>query len=405
MPDSVASPPSESLNETVNLGWRCLDHGDSEEALAVARAALAQSADCAAALHLCGEALYRQRRIAEAEAHLARALALGAESDRLVETCWMCAMLAGDFERAWRVSDAVLRRRSGPPPRHLPHHLRWVWNGDPLAGQRLLVRCYHGLGDTLQFIRLVPRLAGIARSVAVEAPPALLALLQDMPGIDTLLPLDAAPPDFDVEAELMELPHALRLTEASLPREVPYLRVPAAHRVAASELMAREARRLKVGVVWAAGAWRPERSVPLDLLVPLDALPRLALVCLQQGPARQAIDAGQGPRFAAAAAATSDILDTAALMMELDLIVTVDTMVAHLAGALGRPVWVMLPFAADWRWQIDRDDSPWYPTMRLFRQKMPGAWEPVVRAVAAQLARIGRRRNRGTGRPSLLFGR
>ncbi|HEX7970426.1 MAG TPA: hypothetical protein VF502_19540 [Stellaceae bacterium] len=332
-----------------------------------------------------GEALYRQRRIAAAEASFAQALAQGAEPESMAQSRWMCAMLRGDFESAWRISDAVLAARAGRDCAHLPHHLRWVWDGTPLAGRRVLVRCYHGLGDTLQFIRLAPLLKQICPFVAIEAQPELLPLLASAPGVDALVPLDGAVPPHDVAIESMELPHALRLTLAAVPTEVPYLAVPPALVGAARRHVAAADGRLKVGIAWAAGAWKPERSVPSAQLIQLNALPHIALYNLQRGPALAAADALQ---FATREGESDDILETAALVTHLDVIVTIDTMVAHLAGALGRPVWTLLHYEADWRWMLAREDSPWYPTMRLFRQTSPGAWQPVIDRIVAALARM-----------------
>lgn len=293
-------------------------------------------------------------------------------------------MLDGDFARAWAISDEVLRRRRRHSCAALPHHLRWVWDGTPLAGRRVLVRCYHGLGDTIQFIRFVPRLAGLAHSVAVEAQPCLLPLLSGLPGIASLHALDAPPSGFDVAIESMELPHALRLSLADLPGPVPYLAT-SAEALPPAVLPGRRANRLRVGVVWAAGDWRRERSLPPHLLSPLAELP-IDLVALQMGPARRdPAAAGLARRFAASLPQQAAIAETAALLRELDLVVTVDTMIAHLAGALGRPVWTLLDTDADWRWMRCRSDSPWYPTMRLIRQSRPGDWAPVVAAVAAAL--------------------
>jgi hypothetical protein len=384
MPDHVLRPEIDEIA----AAWALLNNGGANAAYAAAQAILRSAPDCAAAHHLCGEALYRLRRIPAAEAHLDHALALGAAADDLAQTRWMCAMLQGAFERAWRISDGVLHRRAGRPCRHLPHHLRWVWTGAPLAGRRVLVRCYHGLGDTLQCARFIPVLASCARFVAVEAQAALLPLLASLPGIDALIPLDGAAPPYDVDIEALELPHALRLTPATLPATVPYLTVPARLIAAAARHVTGLERHLKVGLVWAAGAWRPERSLPLSSFAAFDALPGLALFSLQRGPALAELSRAVQPRFAAPPLANDDILETAALMMQLDLVVSVDTMAAHLAGALGRPVWTLLPFAADWRWMLDRRDSPWYPTMRLFRQPKPGAWRPVVDEIAAALARL-----------------
>jgi hypothetical protein len=288
-------------------------------------------------------------------------------------------MLQGEFERAWRISDAVLRRRRGRSAAHLPRHLRWVWDGTPLAGRRVLVRCNHGLGDTLQFARFLPDIARIARGVILEAPPALIPLLAELPGVDALIPLDGAVPPFEVEIEIMELAHALRVTPDQVSAAVPYLRMPGAARPASR---AREA--LSVGIVWAAGDWRPERSLPPSLLQPLATSPGVVLVSLQQGDALGAIERlpfhVERPLGSAAR-----LEDTASLIAQLDLVLTVDTMVAHLAGALGARVWTLLDWGADWRWMLERSDSPWYPTMRLFRQPQPSAWASVIDEVAAAL--------------------
>ncbi len=297
---------------------------------------------------------------------------------------WQEAMLDGDFDRAWAISDEIMRQRVGHSCAQLPYHLRWVWDGSALRGRNVLVRCYHGLGDTLQFIRFVPRLAAMAGSVAVEAQPELLPLLSSADGISALYPLGAASPSFDVAIESMELPHALRISLDQLPGPIPYLRVPSAP-MGSSLLRQSVPRRLRIGVVWAAGNWRRERSLPPALLLPLTRLP-LDLVCLQLGPARHDPSAATLLRiFASVVSENPTIVETAALLCDLDLIVTVDTMVAHLAGALGRPVWILLDAEADWRWMRNRDDSPWYPTMRLFRQIRPGRWESVVDQLMAAL--------------------
>ena len=298
---------------------------------------------------------------------------------------WSEAMLDGEFARAWAISDRVLRWRRGQSCADRPYHLRWVWDGAPLSGRRVLVRCYHGLGDTLQFIRFVPQLAAIAGTVIVEAQAELLPLLGSLPGIAALYPLGAELPQSDVAIESMELPHALRLRLDDLPGPMPYLTPPSGSR-SPLRLVPNCAGRLRVGLVWAAGDWRRERSLPPALLLPLARLP-LDLVGLQRGPARHRTEAaGLVGALRYAQDEDAAIAETAALIGELDLVISVDTMVAHLAGALGRPVWTLLDAAADWRWMRRRDDTPWYPTMRLFRQPRPGRWEPVVEEVAAALA-------------------
>jgi hypothetical protein len=284
-------------------------------------------------------------------------------------------MRGGDFEAAWRVSDAVLRSRAGASCAHWPRHEQWVWNGEPLDGKRVLVRCYHGLGDTLQFIRYAARLQAVAREVIVWAQPELIPLLSTARGIDRLLPLHDGAPDaeFDADVEVMELAHIFRDTPATLPAEVPYLHADPAP-------LPRDGR-LAVGLVWKAGGWDERRSIPPELLAPLAEIPSVKLHVLQRGPGLAERPAGLGID-----SGSDDVLETARVMKALDLVVTVDSMPAHLAGALGVPTWTLLHADPDWRWMEGRDDSPWYPTMRLIRQERAGGWAGVVARVAADLA-------------------
>jgi hypothetical protein len=287
-------------------------------------------------------------------------------------------MRRGDFAAAWRVSDRILARRTpGEQCWHLPRHEQWVWDGRPLADRTVLVRCYHGLGDTIQFARFLPLLANVARQTLVWAQPPLLPLLATLPGVGRLLPLhDGAPGvDYDVDVEIMELAHALRVSPDSLPACVPYFDVPRAPRVSD---------RLSVGVLAQAGEWDPRRSVPADLLTRLAApdTPGVALFNLQLRPRLPGL----------ADLSTPDILRLASRVRALDLVITPDTMLAHLAGALGVATWTLLPAEADWRWMdAERTDSPWYPTMRLFRQPRPGDWAAVIAEVRRQLAHLARR--------------
>lgn len=291
--------------------------------------------------------------------------------------CWMAAMRRGAFEAAWTINDAVRQARAGVPCGHWPRHLQYVWDGTPLTGKRVLVRCSHGLGDTLQFIRYIPLIKAIAQEVMVGAQPALLPLLRTMYGIDRLLPLHDGPPEveYEVDVESMELPYLFRTTLATIPADIPYLHVePAAFP---------RPRHLAVGLVWAAGEWdHARRSIPFPLLAPLALVPQVALYILQRGPALD----HRHPSFGTLSG-SDDILEAARIMRALDLVISVDTMPAHLAGALGVPVWTLLDAAADWRWMEGRVESPWYPTMRLFRQEKRGVWAPVIARVIAALTR------------------
>lgn len=293
---------------------------------------------------------------------------------------WMRHMRRGAFEEAWQHSDAELAARTGRPCWHLPRHFQYIWDGSPLAGKRVLVRCYHGLGDTIQFIRYAPLLKALGAEVIVWAQPPLLPLLQTVRGIDYLLPLHDGTPEaaYDTDVEVMELPHVFRTTLATIPATIPYLHVePLA--------LSSDKEQLKVGLVWKAGDWDAHRSVPFSLLAPLAGLPGIGLYILQA----DAVAAGWQPGIGSNPGEFS-LTDYARVVRGLDLLITVDSMPAHLAGALGVPVWTLLHAQADWRWLEQRDDNPWYPTMRLFRQAQPGDWAPVVARVMAELTRFSR---------------
>ena len=295
---------------------------------------------------------------------------------------WTFHMRAGDFAAAWKVSDGVLaaRRAAGfPPGWDQPRHLQLIWKGEPLTDQRVLVRCYHGLGDTVQFIRYVPWLRTVAREVIVWAQPTLVPLVRTVPGVDRVLPLHDGVPEaeFDVDLEIMELPHVFRSTLGTVPAEVPYLHVePAVN-------LPRTPGRRAVGLVWQSGEWDPRRSVPAALLAEtLEEVPGVDWHLLQRGNAL----AEMPPDFGVETG-SDDPTGAARVMRALDLVISVDSFPAHLAGALGVPVWTLLPSPADWRWLEGRTDNPWYPTMRLFRQEAgcPGNWRPVLARVAAAL--------------------
>ncbi len=293
-------------------------------------------------------------------------------------------MLHGRFEAAWAESDRALRERAGVPQWELPRHLQGVWDGAPLDGRRVLVRCYHGLGDTLQFVRYAPLLRARAAEVTLWAQPALLPLLHGARGIDRLLPLHDGEPDlaYDADVEIMELPHVFRTTRRTVPGGVPYLRAPRAR-------LARDGG-LHVGIAWSCGGWNAEtRTIPCPLLAPLAAIPGVTLHALQRGPALAEWPAAFGP-----VSGSDDVLTAAGVMRALDLVLSVDSFPAHLAGAQGVPVWTLLHADCDWRWMARGTRSPRYPTMRLFRQPAPGAWEPVIAAVAARLRRLAARRAR-----------
>jgi hypothetical protein len=290
----------------------------------------------------------------------------------------MCAWKRGDFESAWRISDTLLRSAGAAPCGDVPRHLQRVWDGSSPIGKRVLVRCYHGLGDTVQFIRYAPLLRAVAAEVIVWAQPCLLDLLRSVRGIDRLLPLSDGQPevDYDMDVEVMELAHMFRTTLATVPADVPYLHAERAATVGSSGALA-------VGVVWQAGDWDVGRSVPVALLEPWADISGIQLQALQRGSGLRDWPLAWGP-----VSGSDNIAAVAGVMEALDLIISVDSFPAHLAGALGRPVWTLLRADADWRWLEDCPDSAWYPTMRLFRQTQAGNWTTVVARVAAALREL-----------------
>jgi hypothetical protein len=302
---------------------------------------------------------------------------------------WTFHMRRGEFAEAWEVSDRILAARAGQPCWDWPRHQQYIWNGTPLEGKRVLVRCYHGLGDTLQFIRYAPLVKSLATETIVWAQPALLPLLRTVRGIDRLEALHDGVPDFgyDVDLEIMELPHVFRTSLQTIPAEVPYLHVEPAILGAGDR---RSRAPLNVGLIWAAGDWDPARNVPLESLAPLAKIEGVRLHALQRGAALRAWPAAWGP-----ISGSDSAEETARVMRALDLVITVDSMPAHLAGALGVPVWTLLHANADWRWMLERGDSPWYPTMRLFRQTKATGWGSVIAQVARAVKAVSERRSHG----------
>lgn len=291
---------------------------------------------------------------------------------------WIHYMRKGEFGKAWEFSDKVLKAGLNRDYHHTPRHFQCIWNGTPLNGKKVLVRCYHGLGDTIQFIRYIPLLEKIAARVIVWAQPALISLLEQVEGIDQLLPLHDGIPEaeFDADVEIMELPYVFRSTLETIPDHVPYLTVDPKYSSTGRD-------RFSVGIVWQAGSWNQSRNVPFSLLKPWFQLKGISYYILQEN----AISAGWEDGFGIYPG-DFDLYSYARVIAGLDLMITVDSMPAHLAGALNRPVWLMLSAEPDWRWMENRDDSPWYPSMRLFRQERAGEWEAVADKVKEQLGEI-----------------
>lgn len=283
---------------------------------------------------------------------------------------WTDAMRAGNFAQAWAMTDRTLAECTVVPKHTGPRHLQRIWRGEELANRRVLVRCYHGLGDTIQFIRFMPALARIARAVTVWCQEELLPLVERIDGVSRVIALHDGAPDieFDVDIEIMEVAHALRAEAASVEMRRPYLMLPP-HR-ANGEL--RQPRQdLAIGLVWDVGAWDKRRALSPVIME------RLA----GEGRSLFSLQRGVSSKLSAAIAtdiSTPDIVALGHLIQQLDLVICVDTMVAHLAGALGCEAWVLLHADCDWRWPTSGRRSLWYPSLTLFHQRTEGKWDEVI---------------------------
>lgn len=290
-------------------------------------------------------------------------------------------MLLGEFERAWRESDRISHDAAFP-------------------SGRALIRCSRGLGDAIQFLRYTPDLKRHCNQIAVQGPPRLLPLLHHMRGIDRAIALEDVVEDgeYDSEIECSDLPYVFRTIPQTIPRRAPYIHLSRSRIEARRQALASADGRMRVGIAWTAGAWNPVRSIPSVYLEPLVHIREAAFFSLQRGP-----EADELLRISSLSVIPSteekdgDIVDTAATISNLDLVISVDTMVAHLAGALNRPVWVLLQHAADWRWMLNRPDTPWYPSMRLFRQPSPGDWAGLIAVVAPELSKFARHASHAAG--------
>ena len=357
-----------------------------DEAIACYREALRRAPEHPG-IHLnLGDALRACGRVDEAIECLQQAVRFRPD---FAEAHWALAfalLLQGDFDRGFTEYEWRWRRRDFPSRVFAAP----LWQGEDLAGRTLLVHTEQGAGDSIQFVRFVEALARRGARVILECPSSLTALLASVSGAQRAIARGDSLPAFDFHVPLLSLPRLLGVTLASLPAATPYLHPPTDRQAFLPPPSNRDGACLKVGLAWRGNPKHVndrQRSIPLACFEPLFALHAVAFYSLQVAsvPGQEAEAAGQRA-LVDLSGQLRDFADTAFAISQLDLVIAVDTSVAHLAGALGRPAWVLLPFAPDWRWLLGRQDSPWYPTTRLFRQPAPGDWQTVIQRVHYALA-------------------
>ncbi|CAA7617985.1 tetratricopeptide repeat protein [Magnetospirillum sp. SS-4] len=378
-----------------NLGNSLLSTGNAAAAEACHRRALALGGKGAETWSNLGNALHRQGRLDEAEAAYRRAIQASPNAAKFHTNLALNLLLSGKFAEGWR--EYEWRWREHP---NLPPYLRdRVWDGSPLppdlpAGGTLLLQAEQGYGDTIQFVRYAGLLKrrGVSR-VVLACQPELVRLVSSVAGLDQVVPETDRLPAFDRAITLMSLAGMFRAGDEPVPAETPYLKVPAG---AGVTLPAGEGG-ARVGIAWAGRPTHGDdwnRSIPARLLEPLLEVPGVTFHSLQRGAIAERIGRPPPGRVMDTGDRCADFADTAAAVDAMDLIISVDTAVVHLAAALGKPVWVLLPPVPDFRWLMQGETSAWYPTLRLLRRRFDGGWEPVVAQAAAMLRDfVGRRRS------------
>jgi tetratricopeptide (TPR) repeat protein len=374
-----------------NLGGALVKLGDNAGAVESFRSALA--IDPTHALTLCNLGTFLNTTLDDSEAAIqCYRIALAAHPDSQAAKFHLSLqdLASGDLTAGWRGYEARWYR---PEFRYTrPNRLQPQWRGEDIRGSRILIYREQGLGDTLQFARYIPMVAALGADVVLRVQPPLVRLLSSIqgPAITVVSEESDEGSNAEWQCPLLSLPLAFGTQLATIPRDVPYLRADSA---AWAQRLPADG--LRVGLVWAGNPKHTrdrQRSLSLQQLAGLTRLPGVTFYSLQKGPAAQDLTASALP-IVDLAGQIEDFADTAAIVANLDLTICVDTAVAHLAGALGKPVWILVPHVGDWRWLKDRSDSPWYPTMRLFRQPAIGRWDDALEQIELELEAISNTRH------------
>ena len=373
-----------------NLGNALRYQGQLDEAIASFRQAIALKSTLAEVHNNLGAALRDQGQLHEAIAAYRRAIALNPNHAEAHSNLAIALLSRMDFQQGWEEYEWRWKCKDFPAP--LRNFTQPQWDGRPLEGRTLLLYTEQGFGDAIQFIRYLPLVAQRGGRIIIACQAELERLFQTMAERCQIVAYGQPLPAFDLHCPLLSLPRVFGTTLANIPKIVPYLSPEPALVDAWSRTLGSADGQLRVGLAWAGNPqFKADRTRSLNLqqLAPFAAARGVKFYSLQKGPAgEQAKNPPPGLDWVDLGPELNHFADTAAVMSLMDLIVTTDTSVPHLAGALGRPVWVMLQFVPDFRWLLEREDSPWYPTMRLFRQNSRGDWDSVVKRVVEALSQI-----------------
>ncbi len=376
-----------------NRGLSLFNLGRYADAVAAYDRTLAAIPNHAGALNNRGLALQALNRHQDAVASFGKAIDVQKDYFDAHFNQALALLTLGDFKRGFAQYEYRWQRSGMPAQRR--GHGRPLWLGEyPLAGRTILLQAEQGLGDTIQFARYVPLIAKMGAKVVLEVQPELKPLLAQLAGASAVLARGEPVPAFDVYCPLGSLPLALKTEPAAIPADVPYLAADPA-RVEAWRARLPQSGRLRAAIAWSGNpkhANDRNRSVPLAGLSPLWANEAVEFVSIQRELRSEDAELlANEPRVAHVGDALDDFGDTAAVMALADVVIAVDTSVAHLAGAMGRPVWILLPYSPDWRWGLEGETSRWYPSARLFRQAAPGQWDDVIARVGAELGKLAAR--------------